>query len=261
MERFIYFLIIPHDMDKFQDYLKKEYCDKEINFEGLLARLPYKKSRLYELLNELIKENKLVKIAEGIYKLKDIDRIKIPDEITRLSNMLKKSITRKFKFTALSVLFPFVHHTPYIVTYTIYVEKGSAEDFKDAILKIEPTLIVLLNPRKDDILLIINEAKKNKILVIRENNYFYSKEYGLAYFDTAFVDIYFEVSRDKIPFMKSDLKEILKSLVLKDLINYSRIMRYAHERKLTKEIKKILLDLSTEMKLPEGGLNVLQKIS
>ena len=98
-------------------------------------------------------------------------------------------------------------------------------------------------------------------MIIRENAYFYGKEYGIAYPETAFIDLYFEVSRDKIPFMKADIKEILKELVLKNLINYSRLMRYAHERKLTAEIKNILLELSKEVKLPEGGLNVLQKIS
>jgi hypothetical protein len=61
--------------------------------------------------------------------------------------------------------------------------------------------------------------------------------------------------------MKTDLKEILKELVLKSLINYSRLMRYAHERKLTEEIKNILLNLSKEMELPRGGLDVLRKIS
>jgi len=248
-------------MKNFQKYLEQEYSKKDINFEKLLNKLPYKKSKLYELLNELIRKNKMVKIAEGVYKLKEKGIIKTPDEITILSNKLKKTITRKFKFTALSVLFPFIHHTPYSITYTIYVERGSGNDFKDVLSKIEPKLTVLLNPKKEDIILVMNESKKNKILVIRENNYFYCKEYGFAYHDTAFVDLYFEVSRDKIPFIKSDLKEILKELVLKDLINYSRIMRYAHERKLTNEIKNFMLKLSAEMELPQGGIDVLQKVS
>ena len=261
MERFIYFHIIPCCMNKLQAYLEHECKNKEISFEKLIDKLPYKKSKLYELLNELIQKNKAVKIAEGIYKLKETETIPIPEEVIKLSNKLKKAITRKFKFTALSVLFPFVHHTPYSIIYTIYAEKGSSEDFKDAISKIEPRLTVLLNPKKSDIMLIINEAKENKIFVIRENNYFYGKEHGIAYPDTAFVDLYFEVSRDKIPFMKSDLKEILKELMLKDLINYSRMMRYAHERKLTGEIKNFLLELSADIQLPRGGLDVLQKIS
>ncbi len=247
-------------MNKLETYLKNEYGNKEFKFGRLLNELPYKKSKLYELLNDLINANKVVKIAEGVYKLKESD-IKIMPEIARLSDKLKKSMTRRFKFTALSVLFPLVHHTPYSVTYTIYVESGSGEDFKDAISSMDSKLTVLLNPRKEDILLIMNEADKNKILVIKENGYFYGKEHGIAYHDTAFVDLYFEVSRDKMPFMKSDLKEILKELVIKDLINYSRLIRYANERKLANEIKKFLLELSEDIELPKGGMDVLRKVS
>lgn len=247
-------------MEEIYDYLVKNYENEEIKFEKLLDKLPYKKSKLYELFNELIKENKLIKISEGTYKLRKSE-IDISEEIISLSEKLKKTITRKFKFTALSILFNLIHHTPYSVAYTIYVEKGSGEDFKDAISRMNTDFLVLLEPKKEDILLIINETRKNKVLVIRENNYFYGKEYGIAYPDTAFVDLYFEVSRDKIPFMKSDLREILKELILKDLINYSRIMRYAHERKLTDEIKDMLINLSSEIELPQGGLDVLHKIS
>ena len=146
--------ILPHysitKMENLLNYLVKGYENKEINFEELLDKVPYKKSKLYELFNELIKENKLVKIAEGIYKLKKTELI-IPDEIIYLSKKLKNIITRKFKFTALSIHFPFIHHTPYTITYTLYVEKGSSEDFKDAISRINPEMIVLLEPKKEEI--------------------------------------------------------------------------------------------------------------
>ena len=248
-------------MNELLTILEREYANKEFDLKEILNKTPYKKSKLYDLLNELVKANKVVKITENKYKLTEPGNISIPKEIIALSENLKKIITRKFKFTALSVLLPFAHHTLYSLNYLIYVEKGSGEDFKEVISKLDPKLTVLFDPKKEDVLLMINEADKNRILIIRENAYFYGKEYGIAYPETAFIDLYFEVSRDKIPFMKTDIKEILKELVLKNLINYSRLMRYAHERKLTAEIKNILLELSKEVKLPEGGLNVLQKIS
>jgi hypothetical protein len=241
-------------------YIERDYPTTEFTLDELLRKLPFKKSKTYSLLKELIKMDKITKIAEGVYKLKEASGIAIPKEIITLAAKLKGTITRKFKFTALSILLPFAHHTPYSVVYSLYVEKGSGEDFKEAIAKINPEIISLLNPEKSDILLLMNEAKKNMIIAIRENSYFYGKEAGMAHLDTAFVDLYFEVSRDKIPFMATDVKEILKELMSKDLINYSRLMRYAHDRKLTSEIKKIALDLSKEIKLPRKGLDVLRKI-
>ena len=261
VENFIYLHILPYIMNKFKTDLEKEYRNQEFTFKELLTKFPYKKSKLYELLNDLIKTNKVIKIAEGTYKLRESEIFKIPEEISNLSDKLKTKITRKFKFTGLCVLLPFIHHTPYSITYLIYVERGSGEDFKELISRMKPAMSILLNPKREDILLILNETKKNKIVAIRENNYFYGKEYGIAYFDTSFVDLYFEVSRNNIPFMKSDIKEILKELILKNLVNYSRLMRYAHERKLTHEIKDILMELSKDIELPKGGLNVLQKIS
>lgn len=248
-------------MNELLPLLKDGFPKKEFNLKELLLKTHYKKSKLYTLLKRLITEEVVVKIAEGTYILAEHKKIIIPREIKTLSENLKLIISRKFKFTALSILLPFAHHTLYNITYLLYVEKGSGEDFKETILKMDSTLAVLLNPTKEEVLLIMNETNKNKLLLIRENAYFYGKEYGLAYPETAFVDLYFEVSRGKIPFMKNDLKEILKELTLHNLINYSRLLRYAHERKLTKEIKNLFSKILEETDLPEGGLHVLRKIS
>ena len=245
-------------MDELLNLINNNFSDKEFTINDLLNRMPYKRSKIYRMLGELIKSKKVARLSRGIYKLSKARSSKIPDEISILSNKLKEKITRKFKFTGLSVLLPFVHHTPYSIVYMIYVEKGSADDFKEKICRLKPDFTILINPKKDDILLLINEANKNKILVIKENAFFHGKEYGIAYYDSAFVDLYFEVTRDKIPFMKSDLKEILITLVSNDLINYSRLMRYAHERKLIIEIKNMLLNLLKE--IPKSDQHVLRKI-
>lgn len=246
-------------MDELLTLLKKKFSNKEFSIKDLVPNMPYKRAKLYLMLGNLIKAREVVRISRGIYKLGKAKTMPPPAEITSLSSKLKEKITRRFKFTALSVLLPFAHHTPYNIIYLMYVEKGSADDFKEALLKLKPNFTVLINPKKEDILLLLNEADKNKILAIRENAFFHGKEYGIAYHDTALVDLYFEVTRDKIPFMKSDLKEILKDLILNDLINYSRLMRYAHERKLASDIKAMLLKLSKE--IPKSDLYVLRKIS
>ncbi len=247
-------------MAGFEEYLEKEYRDKEMSVRELISRTKYKKSLIYNHLNKLAKKNKLTKISTGIYKLKKEELPRISDEINTLSKKMERNESRKFKFTALSILSPFIHHIPYSIIYSLYVETGSGEDFKELISRISPKITTIVNPKKDEILLLLKETGKSKIIAIRENNYFYCKERRLAHFDTAFVDLYFEATRNLIPFMNSDLKEILKDLILKDLINYSRMIRYAHERKLTPEIKKLFLNLSDTITIPRGGLNLLRKI-
>jgi len=93
-----------------------------------------------------------------------------------------------------------------------------------------------------------------KLIIIRENNYFYSSKEGLSSKESAFIDLYFEVTRGRLPFIKTDLEEIFRSLAMNNLVNYSRLMRYAKERGIKEEIKEFLQKISEFVEIPSGAL-------
>ena len=240
-------------MDELLTLLRKKFSSKEFGIKDIAKNMRYKRAKLYLILDNLIKAKEVARISRGAYKLSKARGISSPAEIVNLSNHLKEKITRRFKFTALSVLLPFAHHTPYSIVYLIYVEKGSADDFKEAILRLKPDFTVLINPKKEDIALLMNEANKNKILVIRENAYFHGKEYGVAYHDTAFVDLYFEVTRKKISFSESELAHIIEEVLEKTKIDYTKLLRAALRRNIESDFLQILNALNIRLPVEKSN--------
>ena len=113
---------------------------------------------------------------------------------------------------------------------------------------------VLINPALNEIDIMLNNTKIKKIVVIRENNYFYSSKNGLASIESAFIDLFFEVTREKMPFIKTDLEEIIKSLALNGMINYSRLMKYAKIRGIQGELRLFLKHISKSVEIPKEAL-------
>ncbi|MBL7148177.1 MAG: hypothetical protein ISS82_05105 [Nanoarchaeota archaeon] len=240
-------------MINYYNKIKKKFGSKEFKIGDLCRLLNIKKTSAYCIIRSLGHKNLIVNPLRGIYRLSSSKLIKPSKDIEKIRKYLLNKITRKFTFTGLSVLESFIHHIPYVIIYHVFVEHGSSEDFKNEIKNIS-NIMVVIEPTLNDINLLLNNVDINKLIIIRENNYFYSSKESLASKESAFVDLYFEVTRKKIPFIKTDLEEIFKSLVINNLINYSRLMKYSKERGLKKEIKKFLQKMSNFVEVPTNLL-------
>jgi len=223
--------------------MDKTFGSNTFSTRELSTLLKIKKSTAYWVICDLKKENLIVKPGMGLFKISSSKEIGLVKEIDLIRKHLLKKITRKFSFTGLSVLAPLVHHIPYAIIYNLFVEPGSAEDFKEEISKFSK-ITTLVSPTKSEISALLDNTNINRLIVIRENRYFYSSKDGLSSNEAAFIDLYFEVTREKLPFIRSDLEEIFRSLALNNLINYSTLLRYANERGIKEEIKKFLSDKS-----------------
>ena len=98
-----------------------------------------------------------------------------------------------------------------------------------------------------------------KVLIVKERNYFKYLKKGLASPESAFVDLFFEITREEIPYFETDLKEILKVLIHNNLINFSMLINYAHDRKIDDEIILLLKDLSNDVQLPKEALKWISR--
>lgn len=233
--------------------IKEKFGVDEFNINDLCRLLDIRRSSAYWIVHKLKMGNLIVKPMRGIYKLSSSRLINPPEEIEKIRKYLLKSITRKFSFTGLSILESFIHHIPHVIIYHLFVERGSSEDFKTGMGNISK-IMILIEPTIDDINLLLNNISIKKLIIIRENNYFYSSEEGLSSKESAFIDLYFEVTRERIPFIKTDLEEIFKSLAINNLVNYSRLMKYSKERGIKEEIKKFLQKISEFIEIPSKVL-------
>lgn len=238
---------------EYYNKIKERFGEKAFIIDGLCKLLNIKRSSAYRAIYNLKKENLIVRPLRGLYKAYTPKTVSLPKDIEEIRKHLLKKVTRKFSFTGLSVLESFIHHVPYVLIYHLFAEPNSAEDFKAEIKKVSG-ITVLIEPKLNDISLILNTLPLKKLIVIRENNYFYSSKEGLSSKEAAFTDLYFEVTREKMPFIKTDLEEIFKSLAINNLINYSVLTKYAKERGLKDEIKKFLRKMADVADIPSQVL-------
>ena len=209
-------------------------------------------SRAYAILNKLIGEGKVVRLASNLYKFSEKST---EPKLNRDLEKIKETLWTKgfnFSFTGMSVLEKYIHHIPYSVIYHIYIKKGSGDSIKAEIKRRD--IALLLDPSYDEVVTLIEEGKVNEILVIRENNYLALSKEGVSSYEKALIDLYFEVTRGKIPFMKSELYYLAEALIFHDEINFSQLFTYAKIRKIFPEIINFIKKLSETSEIPKEVL-------
>ena len=120
----------------------------------------------------------------------------------------------------------------------IYVIKGSGE-FAVFALR-EAGMRALLNPTKNELAMALENFNERDIFIIREFSELLGNINGLASLERALVDLYFETTRDKIPFPKEEVGRIFLNVLRKEPISYSRLIGFANRRGIGKEIRAIL---------------------
>lgn len=240
----------------------------EIDISRVLA---LSKSTAHYTAHKLLKQKKIARIAKGRYVFSEhnLNKVKIYKEIKEpIIEYLKSSLShleKKFRITGISYFNRFYSlsfsHQSYdsgcIPNYiVIYVEKGTSEQVSSYLSSLPLKFVVLAEPKIEDIALLIDKANLHNFIILRENNYALS-ETGECSLELAFVDYYFEVTRQKLP-VENKTEEILDYLLLHNSINLTSLLRYAKERGIKKEVEELFKDIkfltkkhSESKKLPE----------
>jgi len=234
-----------------EKYFKEKFEGKSFTVEEVSKTLDISISNVYSIIRRLLLSKEIVKIAPKTYKFYEVKKIKPSKEIEDLRKFLLENETREFKFTGLCVLESFLHHVPFVLVYHLFVEKGSGEDIIKKLEEHSKEIIIVPELSSKELSMIIDKTNKQKILIVKERSYFkYSKD-GLASPEGAFVDLFFEITRGKIPYFETDLNEIIKIMVHNNLINFSMLINYAHDRKIDNEVIDILKGISQEINIPK----------
>jgi hypothetical protein len=232
--------------------LKEVFFGKHFSEADISRVLNLSQSNAHYYRYKLLKQKKITRIARGKYKFlseqakrkqKAISKdLKTPlIEYIRASLMpVSQEHNKQFVMTSTSMFNNFYPLTNYI---TIYVENDSSKLFLETLSTLNLDFVILDNPKKEDLELLRDNVNKRNFIILREKNYFYGCKEGLASVETAFVDYYFEVSRNKLP-LTNKTQEILDYLMLHAHMNISTILRYAKERGIRKEIEELFADIN-----------------
>lgn len=223
-----------------QGILKEVFGSKPFTENDIVTALKTTPSNAHYLRFKLISNQEIIRIARGVYKFHDKQDIqKAHEKSDPFLEMLLphlRQIEKQFKFTGSSLLQQHVPSVfPHLSLYLLYVEKGSSQEFITCLESLNTKYTFLLDPDKKDIELLMTKASLKDFIVIREKNYFYSVINNKASLESAFVDFYFELTREKLPY-DDILTQLYLQLQTLGLINISTLQRYAKERALKEEI-------------------------
>ncbi len=236
--------------------LREVFQDEHFSETDLARILNLSSSNAHYFRYKLLKQKKIARVGRGLYKLASSNCSSSELRCEPVIEYIRSSLLQlnlNFSITSCSFFNKFYPLYNYII---IYIEKGTANSF----LRYLPTLnldhAVLLDPEKKDIELLRDAAHKRNFILVREKAIKTSSAIfnssaipsssalkGIADMEHAFVDYYFEVTRNKLP-LDNKSKEILDYLLLHYTLNFSKLLRYAKERGIRKEMEALFENIS-----------------
>lgn len=219
------------------------FSDRDsFSINDVLSLLGGERSSTYWLLSNLSRSGKLQRTSRGVYTLnrtKDVTRGSAvePRIQDALQNLIDEGVS--CVLTGLDILLPYVQHQPARVLHLLYTATG-AGSWAHSLLKSD-RVTPILNPSRQEIDTVIDiNDDRTEIIIIRERASMLASKNSLATVERAFVDLYFETSRETIPFPLQETAYILQNLTAVITINEKQMIRYANERSISDEIDQIL---------------------
>ncbi len=162
----------------------------------------------------------------------------LQNDLVELHDYLKETFEHDFQFTGLSTLVPFLHNTHGKIVYTIHTVPGAGQSLLEAISDHAGGFTVVLNPSRQDLAAVLYGTEHSKFIVIRE----YRERLSLAWAgpEKAWLDLYFEVTRDRIPLYHDDLILVLDELLDAGLARPAKLRSLARRRQILNEIEEYL---------------------
>ena len=196
--------------------------------------------RRNSMLNEFIKNRIPQQASKGDSRQRAVSLpgYSLQDDLIELHDYLKEVFEHDFQFTGLSTLAPFLHNSHSKIVYTVHTVPGAGQNLLEAILDHTKEFVVMLNPRKMELAAVLEKTERSRFMVIRE----YRERLSPAWAgpEKAWLDLYFEVTRDRIPLYHDELILVLDELLDAELARPAKIRTLARRRQVLNEVEEYL---------------------
>jgi len=219
-------------------------------FKVLKKERRYSRGTVYRVLHDLHKRGLVERLGRGTYRIRKTAELKeslvmsdkltvelIPGPLTKARELLRnKGIG--FMITGGSSLLRFFHHLPKRLVHLVYVVKGAGEPTV-ALLR-EAGLRALLDPSRSEINIALENFSERDIFIVREFSELLGNVDGNAVMERALVDLYFESTRERIPYPEEEVGRILYRVLTTEPVSISRLFFFAGRRGIRGEMEAIV---------------------
>jgi len=247
-----------------------EVFGTEDAFRVLNREKRYSKGTVHRILHDLCKRGSVERLGRGIYRIPKIAEFKeglivsekltlepVPGPLNKVRDLLKEKGI-EFMITGGSALYRF-HHLPRRLIHLIYVVRGSGE--LTATLLREAGLRVLLNPKRSEVNMALENFTERDIFLVREFYDLLGNVDGGASLERALVDLYFESTRGRIPYPEEEVGRIFSRVLRDERINISRLFMLADRRGIKEEMKAVVKFIEPEIPVKvRPGIKYVKKV-
>jgi len=229
-------------MDKKAELLREHFQGKpSFTISDAASVLEEKQSTLYWTLYNLARNGYIYRTGQGLYSFQNKEEGIIQPILSRLANRVLNVLKEKgydFFISGLDILSVFMDHVPETYPVLLFVEKYSTDEIIDILSK--NRIDALSHIKMKDYTAIRRMSSVDElVLLISTQEFSYAKN-GLASFEKAFVDIYYEVSRRDYPLPIQELVRIYLNMKRRISLNTNRMVKIASRRNIQQDIRYIV---------------------
>lgn len=203
--------------------------------------LQEKRSTLHWTLHNLTREGHINRVGRGLYSFRKRESEAIgpiPSRLAvRILDILRET-GHNFFISGLDILTIFMEHVPETYPVLLFAEKAGIDEVADILSR--NRIDVIPHTHIQDYSTIRKIASVDELTLLIPTREFTYAANGMASFEKAFVDMYFEVSRRDYPLPLQELVKIYINMRRRTALNTNRLVKIASRRNIHQDIRHIV---------------------
>jgi len=228
------------ELEEKANLLKKKFADEgSFTVADAGEVLREKKSTLYWTLWKLADAGYIRRIQRGVYSF--TNGAKVRPVFSSLGKKVFRTLGESgynFFISGLDILSTFMEHLPESYPVLVFVDKNSVKEVNE--LLSEKGFDSIIYSEIKSYSRIRQLSSISEVVLLNETNEFKYSEKGVASFEKAFVDLYFEVSRRGYPLSVQELIRIYLNMKRRIYLNKKRLIKIGSRRSIHLDIRYIV---------------------
>ncbi|MHB8128278.1 MAG: DUF6577 family protein [Mobilitalea sp.] len=215
-----------------------------------------KKSSLYWIISNLVKEGYLMRVRNGVYSLNEIRG----KSAVYLSGIAKKvgiildEEGYEYYFSGIDVIIKFMQHVPEDYPVMLFIQKSSEMDIIQ-LLKGREITVVKANAVKDLEDDYVYSIMRPDVIIYPTDSFNYMEK-NIALIEKAFIDLFYAITRNYYPLSLQELGRTYSNMVRLGAIDQKKMITMSYKRNLQYDIRYIV----ENKYLSEGAKEIINYI-
>lgn len=222
--------------------LREQFQDKpDFTISDAASILQEKQSTLYWTLHKLTQGGYISRTGQGLYTFQNRGAESIQPILSTLANRILNVLGETghdFFISGLDILTVFMDHVPETYPVLLFAGKSVVDEIADILSRNKIDVVPYTNIK--DYYAIRRMSSIGELALLIPTQEFTYAANGLASFEKAFVDLYYEVSRRDYPLSIQELVRIYLNMRRRLPPNTNRMVKIASRRNIQQDIRYIV---------------------